>query len=203
MSVVSEDTNIWGDIVSDKKEYLSEASDIDFTGDIKNVAESIQSSSGSSKQAIRKSVDYVHDNIKYSTVSIVYCYTESSSDVLKNKKGDCVSMAKLLTSLLRHQGIPARTVGGCIRYSSLPSSIFSFIPVAEYPKSDIIDNKKRGYLHEWVEAWTPSEGWVLVDATIGMILDKDNTNYLIYGYDSNAQDRCVLNDNEFIKECRQ
>jgi len=44
--------------------------------------------------------------------------------------------------------------------------------------------------------------WVRVESTSGQIFDISCNTYLNYGYDSNNINRCVINDNSFIKECR-
>jgi transglutaminase-like putative cysteine protease len=120
VSVVSGDTNAWGDYIADKAEYISGTSDMDNTVELKNVAEEIQESSTSSKAAIKKTAEYVYKNVQYKgDISTLYCFTEKASDVYETKQGDCVSMSKLTAALLRLQGIPARTVGGCVKYNVL------------------------------------------------------------------------------------
>jgi transglutaminase-like putative cysteine protease len=135
-------------------DYLAEESDIDFSPELQTIANEISSKHSTPKGKVKGTLEFVNDGIDYDgNVGILECYSESASSVLKKGSGDCVSMSRLTTSLLRLQGIPARTVGGCVSSLNPCSPIFSLVPVEEIPKSEIMDNKKRGFLHEWVEAY--------------------------------------------------
>ena len=191
--------------LNEYKEYLVETSDFDYSHPIiQNLAKQIKDSSSNPEDAIKKSIKYVAKNIKYSgSISVSYCYAETASQVVQVQEGDCVSMSRLVTSLLRAQGIPTRTVGGCLT-SQRCDILFSTIPFLETPLIDMIegDFKKRGFLHEWVEAWTPEKGWMTIEATAGRIYTTDCETYLFYSYDSNERNRCVINDMSFWNECK-
>lgn len=203
-NAVMKTSNVYS-IATDKySSYLIASEDIDITPEIQAVANTITKSSSSLKDAIHNTAAYVYKNVDYKgDITVEACYNEKSSGTLDNKIGDCVSMSRLVTSLLRAQGIPARTVGGCIKPVVRCATLFSMIPTEEQsvPKSLISDFKKRGYLHEWVEAFD-GENWVIIDATIGRVLPTTCEDYLFYAYDTNPTDRCVINDNNFYNACK-
>lgn len=186
-------------------QFKVEEHDFDYSHpDIYNLAESIKESSSSPKDAIDKTIKYTVQNVKYSSkISVNYCYSEKASDVLNSKVGDCVSMSRLNTALLRAQGIPARTMGGCLSSYKRCIPLFSVIPGEEAKVVPMTegDYKKRGYLHEWVEAYD-GEKWYLIESTSGQSFPMDCITYLEYGYDSNRYNRCVITDQTFWNECR-
>jgi len=183
-------------------QYLVEESDFDYSDEaIQSIAQQIKDSTGSAKDAIKRAALYTVQNVHYDgSVPISYCYAETASKVLEKGSGDCVSMSRLNTAILRAMGIPTRTMGGCLSSNKRCEILFS-IAGYDTQTSDVLDNKKRGWLHEYVEAWDGIE-WVRVESTSGQIFDISCNTYLNYGYDSNNINRCVINDNSFIKECR-
>lgn len=189
----------------DYEQYLKEEHDFDYSDPaVYQLAEDIKSSTSTPEQAVKETIRYVARNIRYSSkISIPYCYEETASQVLKTKKGDCVSMSRLVTALLRAQGIPTRTMGGCLTRNRC-GILFSAIPYLDAQTTPMTEDdfKKRGFLHEWVESWTPNQGWFIIEATSGQIYSMDCDTYLIYGYDSNRYDRCVIKDQSFWNECK-
>jgi transglutaminase-like putative cysteine protease len=182
--------------------YLIEEQDFDYSEpEIQELAQELQGYN--TKDSIKNVIEYVAKNVRYSgAVSVNYCYNEKASDVLASGTGDCVSMSRLVTALLRAQEIPARTKGGCLSFNKFCTPLFATVP-GETAKSVAMeegDFKKRGFLHEWVEAFD-GENWVLIEATSGQVFPSDCTTYLSYGYDSNRYDRCVINDRGFWQQC--
>lgn len=184
--------------------YLQSEIDFTITSEIQQIADQISASSDDSFEAIKNTARYVYQTIQYKgDVTIDYCYDETAQDVLDAGYGDCVSMSRLNVALLRAQGIPARTAGGCLSYQTTCNVLFSVVPGAEIPKPEVIDDlKKRGFLHEWVEVYDEQRGWLIVEATAGLVLDNSCGKYIYYGYDDNAKDRCVINDLSFFNTCK-
>jgi transglutaminase-like putative cysteine protease len=184
-------------------QYLVEEKDFDYSDErIYSVAEQIKQGTNSAKDAIKRTALYTVQHVRYDgSVSINYCYNEKASTVLASGKGDCVSMSRLNTAILRVMGIPARTMGGCLT-SIRCSALFAAIPGYTAQTSPIIDNKKRGFLHEYVEVWDGEE-WFILESTSGQIFSFDSCGtYLDYGYDTNNIDRCTISDSDFINRCR-
>lgn len=187
------------------EEYLIETYDFDYRNPkVYKIAQELKEGSSSPFNAIQKTARYVYDTVSYnSKISINYCYDERASTVLEMGTGDCVSMSRLVTALLRAQGIPTRTVGGCLTSTRKCAILFSAYPYSEVQVTPMIegDFKKRGFLHEWVEAWDPERGWMLIEATAGQILPQNCNTYMFYSYDTNRYDRCIINDQGFWNQC--
>jgi len=187
------------------EQYLIEEPDFDYsTPSIFNLAKQIKESTSSPEEAIKKTIKHVATNVRYSSaITINYCYSETASKVAEVKEGDCVSMSRLVTALLRAQGIPTKTVGGCLTTERC-DILFSTVPLLETQTTlmSVGDFKKRGFLHEWAETWTPEKGWMVVEATAGRLYSTDCDTYLFYSYDSNSRNRCIINDMSFWNQCR-
>lgn len=185
--------------------YLEDAIDIDYnTPAIFLLAQEIKSRTSTPKQAIKETLIYVYLNVEYSSeLSEEYCYEEKASTVLESGIGDCVSMSRLVTALLRAQGIPAKTVGGCYSAYNRCDILFSTIPYREAQVTPMEEGvfKKKGYLHEWVEVWEPENGWILVEATSAQIFHSDCNAYLFYHYDKDQYERCVITSFPFWNKC--
>lgn len=187
------------------EKYLVEESDFDYSNpQVYAMATKIKQSTASANDALQKTARFVYDNVQYnSRVTVASCYAETASSTLSSGQGDCVSMSRLATALLRAQGIPARTVGGCLTSVRGCSPSFAIFPTAIAKVTPITDDmKKRGFLHEWVEVWTPEKGWQILEATAGSVFSQECDSYLEYGYDSNSQNRCVINDRAFWNKCK-
>ena len=180
--------------------------DFDYTSpEVYAVAQEIKAKARNEEEAIKETLLFVVRNVRYSSaITISYCYQEKASDVLNSGLGDCVSMSRLVTALLRAQGIPARTAGGCLASFKRCVSVFAVIPTIEAQTTEMMegDFKKRGFLHEWVEVWTPKKGWRLVEATSGQLFPTQCNAYLQFSYDTNPRNRCVITDREFWNICR-
>ena len=191
------------------EKYLVEEADFDYSHPgIQQLAKNIKSTTSSPYDAAKFTAKYVYDNIPYkSDVSVSYCYQETASSTLEAGTGDCVSMTRMNVAILRAMGIPARSVGGCLKSSQRCTPLFAAYPGVEAQVTQMIpdDFKKRGFLHEWLEAWVgPEKGWITVEATSGQLFSMDgNCNqYIKYGYDSNQFDRCVITSQSFWDICK-
>jgi len=187
--------------------YLKEEADFDYSSrNVYDVAYDIKSRTRTPKQAIRETLDFVVHNVRYSSsISVNECYDEKASTILEIGKGDCVSMSRLTTALLRAQGIPARTMGGCLSIKTRCTPLFAAVPFLEARVTEMIEDdfKKRGYLHEWVEAFD-GEKWYLLESTSGQVFDLTPQcgAYINFGYDSNRFNRCVISDSGFWNLCQ-
>lgn len=90
--------------------------------------------------------------------------SDSASDVLKLKKGDCTEHSLLTVSMLRSLGIPAKRIDGLV-----------------YLMND--DKVPALYWHEWVEAYVGE--WTQLDPTFGQ--DVANPARLAVGEESSAE----------------
>lgn len=202
---------LFGNSTSEKSEpvanfqkYLIAEEDFDFTPELAEVANNLNDRSNTDQDRIKNTLRFVYNHIEYnSDVSIQECFAEKASTILERGYGDCVSMTRLTVSLLRMQNVPIRSVGGCIDLDKTCGELFSVLPEdVPVPKPQLQDDyKKRGFLHEWAEAWTPETGWVLLETTNGKVYDINCDSYRFYSYDTNPRDRCVINNNKFFKEC--
>jgi len=189
-------------------EFLVETADFDYSNEnVYKLAQQIKSSTATPYDSIKKTAKYVVSSIDYSSkISVSYCYEETASKVLATGKGDCVSMSRLVTALLRAQGIPARTVGGCLTSSRSCTPLFAAIPSFEARTTPMAYNdfKKRGFLHEWVEVYDVStNGWLLVESTSGQVFKLNCDSYLMYHYDTNKYDRCTIDSQSFWQTCNE
>lgn len=189
----------------DFDKFLIEEDDFDYSEPIiQQIAQDIKSSSSTPYEAMKLTATYVVDNIQYSSkVTVQSCYEETASSALILGKGDCVSMARAVTAILRAQGIPTRTVGGCLSLANRCSPLFAVSPILDAQVTTLVegDFKKRGFLHEWVESYDPQRGWLIIEATSGQIFPIDCQSYIIFGYDSNNFNRCVITDSNFWNLC--
>lgn len=185
--------------------YLAEEHDFDYSAPIlQDMAKDIKESTSDADEAIKETAKTVAQHVKYSgSISIPYCYDETASLVAETRTGDCVSMSRLATALLRAQGIPARTMGGCLSFTKRCGILFATVPFEEAKTVPMVegDFKKRGFLHEWVEVWSPNKGWMILEATAGQIYPLDCNTYLEFGYDKDEYTRCVINSQEFWQQC--
>ena len=137
------------------EEYLKEDMDFDYTSpEVYAVAQEIKAKARNEEEAIKETLLFVVRNVRYSSaITISYCYQEKASDVLNSGLGDCVSMSRLVTALLRAQGIPARTAGGCLASFKRCVSVFAVIPTIEAQTTEMMegDFKKRGFLHRRIK----------------------------------------------------
>ncbi len=186
------------------EQYLIEEEDFDYsTPEVYVAAQEIKARTSSPEEAIKETLRFVVANVRYGSITINYCFNEKASTALKSGMSDCVGMARLVTALLRAQGIPVRTAGGCLA-SQRCAPIFAVVPALEARVVEMVegDFKKRGFLHEWVEIWTPVEKWQLGEPTSGQLFPIDCVAYKLFEYDTNPRDRCVILDAKFWEMCR-
>lgn len=192
------------------QQFLVEEQDFDYSStEIQQIAAEIKHSSATPEDAVKQTLKFVVQNVRYSSkITINYCYNEKASDVLKAGTGDCVSMSRLATALLRAQGIPTRTMGGCLSASIRCDPLMAVIPGAEPQVTEMMEgdfkkraSKKQGFLHEWIEIWTPGKGWRIGEATSGQIYSMSCGTYKNYDYDADSFTRCVINDAQFWNQC--
>lgn len=196
--------------VTDLEQYLIEEEDFDFsTPEVYIAAKEIEARTSNQEEAVRETLRFVVNNVRYSSaITINYCFNEKASTVLNSGIGDCVSMSRLAVSLLRAQGIPARSVGGCLSQYRRCVPVFAVIPRLEAQVTEMVpdDFKKRGFLHEWVEIYYNGK-WNLAESTSAQVFDIPSCYnmeaYLIYAYDTNPKDRCVVLSSDFWKTCRE
>jgi transglutaminase-like putative cysteine protease len=82
---------------------------------------------------------------RFDYVKAVTDYRSTTDHLLKTGAGVCQDFAHLLIGLLRLRGIPARYVSGYLHVES--------------------GSDEPSQSHAWVEAWSPSAGWVAADPT--------------------------------------
>jgi len=188
------------------EQYLVEEEDFDYSNpQLQAIAEDIKATTPSSFEAVKRSMRYVYNNIRYdSRVTVASCYEETASSTLEVGSSDCVGMVRVNMALLRAMGIPARTMGGCLTSKRGCTATFAVTPGEEFKVVPPVegDFKKRGFLHEWIEVWTPEKGWQILEATSGKLFDMECDTFLEYGYDSNKFNRCVINDRAFWEKCK-
>lgn len=187
--------------------YLVEEADFDYSDqEVYDLAKSIKQNTDTPEEAVKETIRWVVKNIAYSSaITVDYCYNEKASTVLDKGYGDCVSMSRIVVALLRAQGIPARTMGGCLSQSVRCSAVFAVVPFMEIPTTELVegDFKKRGFLHEWVEFYIPSTGWQRIESTSGQAYPiNDCGQYMNYNYDDDKYSRCVINEVSFFETCR-
>lgn len=198
----------WDILAEGLEKYLIEEEDFDYSNpEVYIAAKEIKLRTSTPEEAVKETLRFVVDNVRYSSsITINYCFNEKASAVLESGIGDCVSMSRLAVSLLRAQGIPARSVGGCLSAYRRCVPVFAVIPrlEAQVTEMEEDDFKKRGFLHEWIEFYLPEKGWQIAEATSAQIFDVScySTAYLIYAYDTNPKDRCVVLSSNFWNQCR-
>ena len=89
-------------------------------------------------------------------------YKSTSDDALAKGSGVCQDFAHVMLGLLRREGIACRYVSGYLH-----------------------TNKPESESHAWVEAWSPSVGWVAYDPTHALWPDE---RYVVVAYGRNYDD---------------
>lgn len=117
---------------------------------IKRLANEIVGSAVTEYEAVKRILNYVVDNVKYTYNPPKYdaIYT------LNAKSGNCQNFAHLALALLRASGIPARIVGGI----SLKEPLKIPVGKGEY----IVQSLGQGG-HAWIEVYFPDLGWLSYD----------------------------------------
>jgi transglutaminase-like putative cysteine protease len=188
------------------QQFLVEEIDFDYSNPaIQQIAKDIKANTQDPYEAARVTARYVYDTIRYSSnIDIPYCYSETASSTLEAGFSDCVGMTRMNVAILRAMGIPARSSGGCLRQTQRCAPLFAVAPEIEPQVTPMTeeDFKKRGFLHEWLEFWTPETGWQITEATAGRIYTLECPMFIQYHYDTNQFDRCVITDRSFWELCK-
>lgn len=184
-------------------EYLEDNEYFKQTENIKRIAANIKKSSTSEKDAIRKTLNYVKQYIKYESADDT-CYADTVDGILDRGTGDCVSMTRIVMALLRAQGFAVRDVGGCLAEKAQCIDTYSMVkmPIPEKPKMMPGDFRKRGSLHEWAEVWTSDGKWLILETTAGQIIDPNCSDYLLFDRVAGTKEElCYIYDEEFWAQC--
>lgn len=132
-----------------RKYTRQELPHINFSPEVKRLADSICGKNYTAPQAVRKIYMWFKENIpwtralEYSTIPDITRYA------LKNRRGDCGIQTMLFMSMLRYKGIPVRWQSGWM----MP-------PHAEN-------------LHDWCEVYYEGTGWVPVDVSYDLQASED------------------------------
>lgn len=106
---------------------------------------------------------FVFEHFDY--VQAVSDYRSTTDHLLANRAGVCQDFAHLLIGLLRLRGIPSRYVSGYLYVDS----------AGDTPSQS----------HAWVEAWSPTAGWLAVDPTHDQVPDQ---RYVVVAHGRNYDD---------------
>jgi transglutaminase-like putative cysteine protease len=186
---------------------------------ILNEADKIAKESASEKQAIEKTLDYVYSNIEYvEGESDEACYSGKAPNILRSGNGQCDTMSIVVISMLRKMGIAAKPVGGCVVINDqcklqalFASQIGGIIRLPRFSRENNVEIdsssttfSRKGYLHAWVTAWIPEQGWVDLESTSGMIADTSCYSYYVelFPKDENKDDICVSKSYAYAKACQ-
>lgn len=186
---------------------------------ILNEADKISKESTNTKEAIEKTLDYVYQNIEYvEGEADEACYSGKAPNILRSGNGQCDTMSIVVISMLRRMGIAAKPVGGCVVINDqcklqalFASQIGGIIRVPRFSREkDVeIDSSsttfsRKGYLHAWVTAWIPEEGWITLESTSGTLADTSCYSYYVelFPKDENKDDICVSKSYSYAKACQ-
>ena len=152
------------------KKYTSEQlPHINFSDEIKQLADSIAGYDENPAEIVRKIYLWFKDNIPWAGALEYSIMPDIPHYVLKNRRGDCGMQTFLFISMLRYKGIPVRWQSGWM----LP-------PGAEN-------------LHDWCEVYYEGVGWVPADVSYDLQNSekKETREYYLSGIDSY---RLIVND---------
>ena len=133
-----------GDVFS----YLQSGKIANQNAQILQLAQKLVEGNDDLYHAVYALAEYVSENIKYSLESEGQPAIQTSSAVIRSKRGKCDEITALFVSLNRAIGIPCRFVSG---YSYTENELF---------------NENWG-AHSWSEVFFPGVGWVPFDVTYG------------------------------------
>jgi len=114
---------------------------------IVEIANKQKAANNSFSGTLRNSLTFVTDTLTYKNiVDANSLIRQGALGALNSKTGVCMEYSDLLLTIVRAQGIPARTVYG--------DGVGSFV-----------DQSINGIGHQWVEVWNSATGWIPVDPT--------------------------------------
>jgi transglutaminase-like putative cysteine protease len=152
------------------KKYTSEQlPQINFSDNIKQLADSITGDDKNPAEIVRKIYMWFKENIPWTGALEYSVMPDIPEYVLKNRRGDCGMQTLLYISMLRYKGIPARWQSGWM----VP-------PGAEN-------------LHDWCEVYFEGTGWIPSDVSYDLQSSdiKEIREYYLSGIDSY---RMIVND---------
>jgi transglutaminase-like putative cysteine protease len=114
-------------------------------------------------EQIRTLSSFVLERFDY--VQEVSDYRSTTDHLLATGAGVCQDFAHVLIGLLRLRGIPSRYVSGYLHVES--------------------DGNAPSQSHAWVEAWSPTAGWLAVDPTHDQVPDE---RYVVVGHGRDYDD---------------
>jgi hypothetical protein len=152
------------------KKYTSEQlPQINFSENIKKLADSITGNEKNPEEIVRKIYLWFKENIPWTGALEYSIMPDIPEYVLKNRRGDCGMQTLLYISMLRYKGIPARWQSGWM-----------------VPPGD--EN-----LHDWCEVYFEGIGWIPSDVSYDLENSdiKEIREYYLSGIDSY---RMIVND---------
>jgi hypothetical protein len=152
-----------------KKYTAEQLPQINFSEDIKHLADSITDGEKNPVEVVRKIYLWFKENIPW-TGALEYCIMADIPEyVIKHRRGDCGMQTFLYMSMLRYKGIPVRWQSGWM------------IP----PGSE--------NLHDWCEVYFEGAGWIPSDVSYDLQNSetKKIREYYLSGIDSY---RMIVND---------
>lgn len=154
----------------DYKSFTSEQlPQINFSAEIKRLADSIAGNEENPKEIVRKIYLWFKENVPWTGAPEYSIMPDIPDYVCSKKTGDCGMQTFLFMSMLRYKGIPVKWQSGWM----VP-------PGAEN-------------LHDWCEVYYEGTGWVPVDISYDLQKSDDNSvrEFYLSGIDSY---RMILND---------
>lgn len=214
--------------LSNYKTEIENTDYYDYNNDvIERIAYSIANEAENSKDAIRKTLQYVYDNVEYVFEDDEKCIQGTAPNIILSGKGQCDTQSISVVSILRKMGIAAKPVGGC--YISNPSCKLQSFAMSISPGfgstpkfndiSDLTDEEilelgrgadvgsrtslQRSGLHAWVAAWNPESGWEYYEATNGKPIDEVCNYYHIEVLpdESEKEQICKPLTFDYVKAC--
>ena len=145
------------------KKYTSEQlPQINFSDEIKHLADSITGHDENPVEIVRKIYYWFNKNIPWTGALEYSIMADIPEYVIQNKRGDCGMKNFLFISMLRYKGIPARWQSGFM------------VPPGHKT------------MHDWCEVYYEGPGWIPVDVDYGLqqSATKGIKEFYISGIDS-------------------
>ncbi len=191
--------------------YLEKEFDYDYDAPSMQALINGARDEGSAKEAAKNIGKKVYLDVSYNAdlSSGRECLSAKASEVLNRGWGWCSTMSKVDIAALRGLGIAARPAQGCLTFKE-SCARFAVLQGILLPKTSPIKVEDGKYvvgggLHAWVEVWLPGEGWVLMEATNGALLETQCVNYqrLKESVKKDRTDFCFVDDQVFVQFCSE